>query len=106
MRLTGILALACLLPGCTMLSTSDCVQERSALRQADAAIAEATRARNTGYRVHLASRGHSAYECAPARSGQVHCTRAVTQRAVVDGIERLYRKRDAAAARVVEYCAS
>ena len=106
MRLTGILALACLLPGCTLLSTSDCVQERSALRQADAAIADAARAPKTGFRAHLASRGHSAYECAPARSGQVHCTRAVTQRTVAEGMERLYRKRDAAAARVAEYCTS
>lgn len=106
MRLTGILALACFLPGCTLLSTSDCVLERSALRQADAAIAASARARTTGFRANLASRGHSAYECVPARSGQVHCTRAVTQRAVGERGERLYRKRDAAAARAAEYCAS
>ena len=66
MRLTGILALR--LPFARLHYAFDkrlWCQERSALRQADAALPEATARSKHGYAACISPRGgHSAYECA------------------------------------------
>jgi len=102
MRSSWVLALVCLLPGCASLS-NDCTREMSELRAADAAIAHASRAQKRGFTAQLASRGHATYDCVSARSGQVHCTKAARPRQT-GNINALYWKRDAAAARVSQYC--
>lgn len=103
MRIIGLLALVFILPGCAVLKT-DCAQERAALRHADAAIAEASRGKSDGFSVRLASRGYTDYTCVTASSGQVHCAKQAATRADRDS-EKLYRHRDALAARVSDLCA-
>lgn len=102
MRSIWILACICFLPGCAVLKT-DCAEEVSALRQADAAIAHAERTRTKSFSVQLASRGDTTYHCVPGKSGQVRCSTTASARPTAP-MEELYRARDAAAARVALHC--
>jgi hypothetical protein len=103
MSKSWLLALVVVLPGCSVFST-DCSREKAALRATDSAIAHATRHRDRGFTARLASRGHATYHCAPGPAGQVHCARSATRSAPDTDLNELYRKRDAAVARVGNYC--
>lgn len=105
MRLSWILALVCLLPGCALLTSTDCAQERAALRETGSAISHAARTDNRAFTAQLASRGYATYHCVPGRSGQVRCTSGTPDKAAVN-MEDLYRQHDAAMARVAQACRS
>lgn len=104
MRLCWIVAFACVLPGCAQTLT-DCAQERAALRETGSAIAHAARSDRRAFTARLATRGHATYHCVPGRSGQVRCTSG-TPASATTNLEDLYRKHDAAMARVVQACGS
>lgn len=103
MSKSWLLALVCVLPGCSVLST-DCTRERAELRRTESAIAHAARHRTTGFTAQLASRGHAAYDCVPGPSGQVRCTKSSTKAARNTDLSELYRKHDSVAARIGDYC--
>lgn len=102
MRNVCILAFCGLLPGCAVFST-ECADERAALREADSAIAHAQSTGKGVFTGQFASRGMATYHCAPGRSGQVRCTQSASA-APSANVEELYRKRDAAALRVAQMC--
>lgn len=101
MRLFLTMAVVVMLPSCAQTLTT-CAQERAALREAGSAITAAARKDQGGFTARLASRGHATYHCLPGRSGQVRCSTAAPTASA--NIEDLYRKYNAAAARVSQAC--